>query len=154
LSDSNLDCQHPLNSRLCGLCGLCGLCIVLVCLVQEKNTMHPVGVKPMSVSITTCSHVTIHIVLCRFPLLGLSWFIVKEVLHRTACSSILYCALGFKTVLEAGSTAVTELSFPAVFTVKHLVYITNAVGSYFLSSTSKHHSVIPICLPVHSILRL
>jgi hypothetical protein len=42
--------------------------------------------------------------------------------------------LGFKTVLEEGSTGVTELKFPAVFTVKHLIYIPNGVGSDFLSS--------------------
>jgi hypothetical protein len=107
----------------------------------------------MSVSITTCSHITILIV----PIPIVRTFVVhraKEVLHRTACSSILSCALGFKTLLEAGSTAVTELSFPAVFTVEHLIYITIAVGLYFLSSALKHHSVIPICLPVNSTLRL
>jgi hypothetical protein len=61
--------RHPLNSRLYGLC------ILLVCLVQEKNFFPFPGVKPRSVGFTTCSHVTIPIVLCRLPILALSWFI-------------------------------------------------------------------------------
>jgi hypothetical protein len=52
--------------------------------------------------------------------------------------------VGLKTILEEGSTGVTEFNYPAVFMVKHLMYIPNAVGSDFLSSSLKHHFVIPI----------
>ena len=52
--------------------------------------------------------------------------------------------LGSKTVLEEGSIAVTELNCPAVLMIKHPIYFPNAVGSNFLSSTLKHHFVIPI----------
>ena len=57
--------------------------------------------------------------------------------------NIILC-VGLKTVLEEGSIAVTELNCPAVFMVKHLIYIPNVVGPDFLSSTLKHHFVIPI----------
>jgi hypothetical protein len=69
---------------------------------------------------------------------------MEEALNGTACSLILSCVLGFKTVLEEGSIAVTEINYPAVFMVKHLIYIPNGVGSDFLSSALKHHFVIPI----------
>jgi len=52
--------------------------------------------------------------------------------------------LGFKTVLEEGSTAVTELKYPAVSMVKQFIYFPNALGSDFLSCTSKQHLVPPI----------
>jgi len=39
---------------------------------------------------------------------------VEGALHVTACSSILSYALDFETVLEGGSTGVTELKSPAV----------------------------------------
>ena len=52
--------------------------------------------------------------------------------------------LGFKTVLEGGSTAVTDFNCPALFMVKNLIYIPNAVGSDFISSALKHHFVISI----------
>jgi hypothetical protein len=52
--------------------------------------------------------------------------------------------LGSKTVLEEGSIAVTELNCPAVFMVKHLIYIPNVVGSDFISSALTRHFVIPI----------
>ena len=54
---------------------------------------------------------------------------------------------GFKTVLEEGSIAVTELNCPAVFMVKHFIYIPNAVGSGFVSSALKQHIVIQCCSP-------
>jgi hypothetical protein len=79
---------------------------------------------------------------------------VEEALHGTACISILLCVLGFKTVLEEGSIAVAELNCPAVFMVKHLIYIDKVVGPDFLSYALKHHSVIPICLQVNITLRL
>jgi hypothetical protein len=49
-----------------------------------------------------------------------------------------------QTVLEEGSSAITELNYPAVFMVKHLIYIPDAVGSDFISSALKHHFVVPI----------
>jgi hypothetical protein len=52
--------------------------------------------------------------------------------------------LGFETVLEKGSIGVTEFNYPAVFMIKHLIYIPNVVGSDFLSSVLKHHFVIPV----------
>jgi len=52
--------------------------------------------------------------------------------------------LEIKTVLEEGSTAVTELKYPAVFLVKNLIYFPNALGSDFHSCASKHHFVILI----------
>jgi hypothetical protein len=52
----------------------------------------------------------------------------EEALHGTACNLIFSCELGFKTVLEEGSIAVTRLNCPAVFIVKRLIYIANAVG--------------------------
>ena len=52
--------------------------------------------------------------------------------------------LGSKAVLEEGSIAVTELNCPAVFMVKRLIYIPNAVRSDFFSSALKHNFVIPI----------
>jgi len=39
------------------------------------------------------------------------------------CNLILSSVLGFKTLLEEGSTAVTELNCPAVFMVKHFIYL-------------------------------
>jgi hypothetical protein len=51
---------------------------------------------------------------------------------------------GFKTVLEEGSIAVTELNYLAVFMLKHLICIAKAVGSDFLSSASKDHLVVLI----------
>jgi hypothetical protein len=47
--------------------------------------------------------------------------------------------LGFKTVVEEGNMGATELNCPAVFMVKHLIYIPKAVGSDFFSFASKHH---------------
>jgi hypothetical protein len=55
--------------------------------------------------------------------------------------------LGFKSVLEEQSIAVKELNCPAVFMVKHLIYIDNV---YAL----KLHFVIPIHLQVNNTLRL
>jgi hypothetical protein len=52
--------------------------------------------------------------------------------------------LGYKTVLEEGSIAVTELSYPAVFIAKLLICTPNAVGTDFLSSALKQDFVIPI----------
>jgi hypothetical protein len=52
--------------------------------------------------------------------------------------------LGFKTAIDEGSIAVTELNCTADFMVKHMIYIPNAVGSDFLSSASKQHSVLPL----------
>jgi hypothetical protein len=52
--------------------------------------------------------------------------------------------LGSKTVLEEGSIAVTELNCPAVFIVKQIIYIPNAVGSDFITSALKYHFVLPI----------
>jgi hypothetical protein len=60
----------------------------------------------------------------------------EQALRGIACISILSCVLGLKIVLEGGSIAVTERNCPAVFTVKHLVYIANVVGWDFLSSPS------------------
>jgi hypothetical protein len=60
------------------------------------------------------------------------------------CILILSSVLGFETVLEEGSIEVTELNYPAVFMVKHLIYIPNAVGSDFVSSSLKHHFVLPV----------
>jgi hypothetical protein len=62
--------------------------------------------------------------------------------------------LGLRTVLEEESIALKEFYCPAVFIEKHLIYIVKAVGSDFISSTLKRHSVIPICLTVNSTLRL
>jgi len=67
---------------------------------------------------------------------------VEEALQGTACSLILSCVLEIKTVLEEGSTAVTELNCAAVFMVKQLIYFPKAVGSEFHSCASKHHFVI------------
>ena len=64
-----LNSQHPLNNRLYGLR------IVLACFMQEKDLVPFLGVKPSSVSFTTCSLVTILILLCWLPLLALLWFI-------------------------------------------------------------------------------
>jgi hypothetical protein len=99
------------------------------------------GVKPSSVGFTTCGIVTILIVPCRLPLLILLWFIQGT---DVQCILILSCVLGFETVLEEGSIVVTELNCPAVFMVKHLNYIPNAVGSDFISSALKHHFVLPV----------
>jgi len=68
---------------------------------------------------------------------------MEEALQGTACSLVLSCVLEIKTVLEEESTAVTELNYPAVFMVKHLIYIASAVGADFVSSASKQHFVLP-----------
>jgi hypothetical protein len=44
--------------------------------------------------------------------------------------------LGFKPALKEGSIVVIEPNCPAVFTVKHLIYIANVVGLDFYSSVS------------------
>ena len=52
---------------------------------------------------------------CVLPAAIISTFvvhIVEEALQGTACSLILSCVLEIKTVLEEGSTAVTELNHP------------------------------------------
>jgi hypothetical protein len=54
---------------------------------------------------------------------------VEKALHGTACISILSCTLDFETVLEEGSIGVTELKYPTVFMVKHMIYIPNVVES-------------------------
>ena len=54
---------------------------------------------------------------------------VEEALHGTAYISILSRALDSETVLEGGSIGVTDSEYPAVFMVKHLIYIPNVVGS-------------------------
>jgi len=71
-------------------------------------------------------------------------YIVSAALHGNIRSLILSCVLGIKTVLEEGSIGVTEPNYPAVFMVKRLIYILNAVGSDFLFSTSKQRFVLPI----------
>jgi hypothetical protein len=62
--------------------------------------------------------------------------------------------LGLRTVLEEESIALKEFYCHAVFIEKHVIHIVKAVGPYFLSSALKHHSVIPICLPVNNTLCL
>jgi len=69
---------------------------------------------------------------------------VEEALQGTACSLILSCVLEFRTVLEEGSTAVTELNCAVVFVVKHLIYFSNAVGPDFHFCASKQYFVILI----------
>jgi hypothetical protein len=69
---------------------------------------------------------------------------VEEGMQGTACSLILSYFLGSKPVLEEGTIGVTELKYPAVFTVKYLIYIPNVVGSDFLSSASKQYFVLPV----------
>lgn len=53
---------------------------------------------------------------------------VEEPLQETARSLILSFVLDFETVLEEGSIGVTDPNYPAIFTVKQLIYIPNAVG--------------------------
>jgi len=57
------------NSRLYGLR------IPLACFVKEKDLLSFPGVKPKFFGFTTCSLVTILIVLCQLPLLALLLFI-------------------------------------------------------------------------------
>jgi hypothetical protein len=53
---------------------------------------------------------------------------MEDAFHATACSSVLSSVLGFKTVLEEGRIAVTDLNRHAVFMLKHLTYIPKALG--------------------------
>jgi hypothetical protein len=69
---------------------------------------------------------------------------VEETLLGTACSSILFFLLGFNIVSEEGSIGFMELNYPAVFKVKHLIFIPNAAGSGFLPSVLKQRFLIPI----------
>jgi hypothetical protein len=69
---------------------------------------------------------------------------VEEALQGTACSLILSCGLEIRTVLEEGSTEVTELNCAAVFMVKHWIYFPNNVRSDFHSSGTKQLIAIVI----------
>jgi hypothetical protein len=69
---------------------------------------------------------------------------IEAALYGNICSLMLSCVLGFKSVLEEGRIGVTELKYPAALLVKHLINILNAVGSDFLSSTSKQCFVLSI----------
>ena len=74
---------------------------------------------------------------CALPAPIISTFVVhtaEEALHGNICSLILSCVLGFKTVLEERSIGVTMFKYSAVFILKLLINIPNAVGSDFLSS--------------------
>jgi hypothetical protein len=66
---------------------------------------------------------------------------------------MLSCLLGFKPVLEEGSSGVTELKYPAFFTVKYMIYTANAVGSDFLLLKTAFCDPSQ-CLPVNSSSRL
>jgi len=68
---------------------------------------------------------------------------VEDTMQGTACTLILSCIFSFKTVLEERSIGFTELNYPAVFTLKHLIYIPEAFWSDFLSSALKQHFVVP-----------
>ena len=105
--------------------------ILLAYFVQKKEILPFLRVKPSSVCFTTCSLVTILVVFCRLPLFALLWFIKGRAVE---CSLILSCVLGFKTLLEEGSTAVTELNYPAVSMVKLVISVASAVGSDLFSS--------------------
>ena len=98
---------------------------------KKKDIMPFLGVKPSSVCFTTCSLVTILVVFCRLPIFALLWFIKGRAVE---CSLILSCVLGFKTLLEEGSTAVTELNYTAVSIVKRVISVASAVGSDLFSS--------------------
>jgi hypothetical protein len=65
-------------------------------------------------------------------------YTVGAALHGNIGSLILSCVLGIKTVLEEGSIGVTELKYLAVFMVKRLIYIPNAVGSDFFLLLQKN----------------
>ena len=67
---------------------------------------------------------------------------MEEALQGIACSLILSSVLEIKTVLEEGSTAVTELNCAAVFMVKHRIFFPYTVGLDLHCCDSKQHFVI------------
>jgi len=127
--------QHPFNSRLYGLR------ILLKCFVHEEKILALSRSQTKSVGFTTCSLVTILIVLCRLPLLALLWFIKWN--GGWMQFNIILC-VGLQNRLWRREYWSYRFNYPTIFMVKHLIYIPNVVGSDLFSSASKQHIVLPI----------